>query len=159
MKKLFFIIYAIVFLIFVSGNIVFAEDQADTFRAAVKDIFTTYSSATVKGDVDAWLALWDEMGVKMVPNQPSINGTKAIGELKRKVAEKREYLTMDITIEDAQGAGDFGFAHGTYAASFKPKDGGATGSGGGKFLTIFKKQANGSWKIYRDSVSPNSPPQ
>ena len=25
----------------------------------------------------------------------------------------------------------------------------------GKFLTIFKKQADGSWKIYRDSVSLN----
>ena len=129
------------------------------FGFAVKDIFNSYSSATVTGDVDAWLSLWDEMGVKMVPNQPAINGKTAIGELKRKKAKKREYLAMDIEIEDAQGAGDFGFAHGTYSGSFKPRDGGAIVSGGGKFLTIFKKQTNGSWKIYRDSVSPDAPPK
>jgi ketosteroid isomerase-like protein len=126
----------------------------DTFKRKLTTVFSADAVGYSKlmGENEA-------ATVKMVPNQPSINGTKAIGELKRKRAQMREYLTMDITIEDAQGAGDFGFAHGTYAASFKPKDGGAIGSGGGKFLTIFKKQANGSWKIYRDSVSPNAPPQ
>jgi len=62
---------------------------------------------------------------------------------------------MSIKVEDAQVAGDFGFAHGTFFVSVTPKGGGAVKSKVGKYLTIFKKQADGSWKIYRDSVSFN----
>jgi len=68
-------------------------------------------------------------------------------------------MEMSIKVEDAQIAGDFGFAHGTYFVSVTPKGGGAVKSKEGKFLTIFKKQADGSWKIYRDSVSPNPAPK
>ncbi len=103
--------------------------------------------------------MWDEKGIKMSPNRPSIYGKSALRDRKQKSANKREYVTQNIMLEDAQVAGDFGFAHGTYTTSYKPKGGGVTRSSEGKFLTIFKKQANGSWKIYRDSVSSNAPPE
>lgn len=155
MKKLFSIIVALFFLTIISSNKGLAGDDSDAFKAAVKDIFDTYSTATNKKDSDAWISLWDEKGIKMSPNQPAIYGKSAIGELKRKKAKKPEDVTQDIKIEDTQVAGDFGFAHGTYSSSVKPKGGGVTKFKEGKFLTIFKKQADGSWKIYRDSVSPN----
>jgi ketosteroid isomerase-like protein len=159
MKKLFSIIAALFFLTFVSYNNVFAGDDSDAFKAAVKEIFDVYSTANVKGDIDGWIALWDEKGIKMSPNRPSIYGKSAISDLKHRSADKREYITQSIMLEDAQVAGDFGFAHGTYTTSYKPKGAGVTMSKEGKFLTIFKKQANGSWKIFRDSVSSNAPPK
>lgn len=155
MKKLSLIIVAMFSLAFISSNIAFAGDDSDAFKAAVKEIFDVYSTANVKGDIDAYIALWDEKGIKMSPNRPSIYGKSAISDLKHKSADKREYVTQSIMLEDAQVAGDFGFAHGTYTTSYKPKGGGDTKFAEGKFLTIFKKQANGSWKIFRDSVSSN----
>jgi uncharacterized protein (TIGR02246 family) len=159
MKKLFSIIAALFFLTIISPDKGFAGDDSDAFKAAVKDIFDTYSTANNKKDADAWISLWDEKGIKMVPNQPAIYGKSAIGERKRKKAKKPEDITQDIKIEDTQVAGDFGFAHGTYSVSIKPTGGGAMKFFEGKFLTIFKKQANGSWKIFRDSVSSNAPPK
>jgi len=159
MKKLFLIIAVMFSLVFVSSDMVFAGDESDAFRAAVKEIYKIYSEATVKKDVDAWIALWDEKGVKMVPNRPAIYGKSAIGKLKLKKAKKWEYLSSDIEMEDTQVAGDYGFAHGTYSGSRKPIGEGTTTFAEGKFLTIFKKQADGSWKIYRDSVSPNPLPK
>lgn len=91
----------------------------------------------------------------MVPDLPAIYGKSAIEALKRKNFKKPVDRTMEIKIEDAQVAGEFGFAHGIYSTSIKPVEGGDTKFAVGKFLTVFKKQANGSWKIYRDSVSPN----
>ena len=157
MKKLFLIIAVMFFLVFVSSDMVFAGDESDAFRAAVKDIFNVYSTANVSGDIESYLSLWDEKGIKMSPNRPSLYGKSAISKLKHKSAEKWEILTQNIILEDAQEAGDYGFAHGTYTTSRKPKGGGTTMSAEGKFLTIFKKQANGSWKIFRDSVSSNTP--
>lgn len=140
---------------FTYSDTVLAGDEAEAFRDAVNDIFDIYSSTTMKKDADGWIALWDEKGIKMVPNLPAIYGKSAIGKLKRKKFKKQDDVTTSIKIEDTQVAGDFGFAHGTFSSSRKPIGGGATKNKEGKFLTIFKKQADGSWKIYRDSVSPN----
>ena len=155
MNRQILIIAALVSLPFFSLKIVFAGAKDDSFRAAVEEIFATYSATTMNKDVEGWMALWDEDGIKMVPNLASIHGKSAIRELKHKKSQSPNDLEMTIKVEDTQLSGDFGFAHGTYFVSMTPKAGGAAKSIEGKYLTIFKKQADGSWKIYRDSVSPN----
>ncbi len=42
----------------------------------------------------------------MVPNQPAIYGKSALRDRKQKSANKREYVTQNIMLEDAQVAGD-----------------------------------------------------
>ncbi|MFC1830995.1 YybH family protein [Thermodesulfobacteriota bacterium] len=159
MKRQILIVTALFFLSLVVPEGVFADAEGDLFSAAVEEIFDTYSSTNMKKDAEGWIALWDEEGIKMVPDLPSIYGKSAIGEFKHKKSQIPDEMDMSIKVEDAQIAGDFGFAHGTYFVSVTPKGGGAVKSKEGKFLTIFKKQADGSWKIYRDSVSPNPAPK
>jgi ketosteroid isomerase-like protein len=155
MKNQFLTIAASLCLMFIYSNTVIAGADDDAFRAAVKEIFDTYSSANMRKDVESWIALWDEKGIKMAPNSPAIYGKSAIEEMKRKKSQAPDDVEMSIKIEDTQIAGDFGFAHGTYSVSIKPIGDGDRKFMEGKFLTVFKKQADGSWKIYRDSVSPN----
>ena len=159
MNRQILIIAAIISLPFFSLKIVFAGAEDDSFRAAVEEIFATYSEMNMKKDVDGWMALWDEDGIKMSPNIPSIHGKSAIRELKHKKSQSPDDMEMTIKVEDTQLAGDFGFAHGTYFVSITPQGGGAAKSMEGKYLTIFRKQADGAWKIYRDSVSPNPTPK
>jgi ketosteroid isomerase-like protein len=40
-----------------------------------------------------------------------------------------------------------------------PKAGGPESLFDGKFLTVFKRQPDGSWKIYRDCFNSNVPPK
>jgi len=155
MNRQILIIATLFSLSFISSEIVVAGAEDDSFRAAVSEIFDTYSSANMKKDVESWIALWDEKGIKMAPNSPAIYGKSAIEEMKRKKSQAPGDVEMSIKIEDTQIAGDFGFAHGTYFVSVTPEGGGAAKSKEGKYLTIFKKQADGSWKIYRDAVSSN----
>jgi uncharacterized protein (TIGR02246 family) len=159
MNRRILIIVALVSLPFFSSKIVFAGAEDDSFRAAVEEIFATYSATNRNKDVDGWMALWDEGGIKMVPNLPSIYGKSAIRELKHKKSQSPDNMEMTIKVEDTQLSGDFGFAHGTYFVSITPQGGGAAKSMEGKYLTIFRKQADGAWKIYRDSVSPNPTPK
>jgi ketosteroid isomerase-like protein len=155
MNRQILIIVTLFSLSFVFSGIVVAGAEDDSFRASVEEIFDTYSSANMNKDVESWIALWDEKGIKMAPKSPAIYGKLAIEELKRKKMKAPGDLEMSIKIEDTQIAGDFGFAHGTYFGSVTPEGGGAANSFEGKYLTIFKKQADGSWKIYRDAVSSN----
>jgi ketosteroid isomerase-like protein len=39
----------------------------------------------------------------------------------------------------------------------KPQAGGPEAAINGKYLTVFKKQSDGSWKIYRDCFNSNTP--
>jgi len=149
------LIAALFSLPFFSSTTVFAGAEDDSFRAAVEEIFATYSATNKIKDVDGWMALWDEGGIKMVPNFPSIYGKSAIREFKHKRSQSPDDMEMTIKIEDTQVSGNFGFAHGTYFVSITPQGGGAAKSMEGKYLTIFRKQADGAWKIYRDSVSTN----
>lgn len=93
----------------------------------------------------------------MVPDVPAILGKATIGEMKRKSFQKTDIESQVITVEDVQVAGDWGFARGTATTVKKPKTGGAAANINGKFTTIFKKQADGSWKIYWDCMNVDAP--
>jgi ketosteroid isomerase-like protein len=62
---------------------------------------------------------------------------------------------MDITNEEVQVSGDLAFARGTYAATVTPKAGGEETFIDGKYMTILKRQTDGSWKIHRDIFNSN----
>lgn len=159
MKKMFVIIAAIVSLTFISSNTICAGDEAEGFKAAVQEIFKTYSAANVAGDTASYMALCDENIVKMGPNRPALFGKAALEEGKRKGHQKWNYESQDIKIEETQVFGDWGFARGTYTGTLTAKDGGKTINVDGKYLTIFKRQADGSWKIARDCYNSNVPPK
>jgi len=132
-----------------------ATDEADEFRKAVEEIFDTYSDAIMKADADTWIGLWDEKGIMMSPNSPAVVGKRAIAERKRRGNERRIVVSQIINIEETQVSGNLGFGRGTYTEIVQSRAGGATENIDGKFLTVFKKQADGSWKIYRDCYNSN----
>jgi len=55
--------------------------------------------------------------------------------------------------------GPWGYSRGTYTQDLTARSTGKTIHVDGKFLTIFKKQMDGSWKIYRDCFNSNVPPK
>ena len=55
-------------------------------------------------------------------------------------------------------SGDQAVARGTYAATVTPKDGSEEIFIDGKYMTLLKRQPDGSWKIFRDIYNSNMPP-
>ena len=60
-----------------------------------------------------------------------------------------------INNEEVQVAGDWAFSRGTYTLSITPKAGGEEIFIDGKYMTILKRQTDGSWKIHRDIFNSN----
>jgi ketosteroid isomerase-like protein len=60
--------------------------------------------------------------------------------------------TFDIKVDEYQVAGDFGWARGIYTIVTHPRAGGEAATDVGTFLTVFHKQADGSWRVYRDTM-------
>lgn len=114
-------------------------------EAAILEIWSTYSSARVSGDAETWLGLWDKEGIRMPPGVPALDyATFAPGTPER---FKKPPASMEINSEEIEVAGDWAFSRGTFNVNEAVE---------GKFLTILRRQNDGSWRIYRDSFSFNS---
>ncbi len=125
-----------------------AEDEAE-----IRALWESYSASRVDADAEAWLSLWDEAGIKMGPGRPAVSkavldenvpGSFVPGSVK----------SMTITPAEVVILGDWAFSSGTYVSDRVSK--GEEVSVDGKFLTVLKRQSNGSWKIYRDMSNSNT---
>lgn len=120
-----------------------AADTA-TDEAAILEIWSTYSTARVAGDAETWLGLWDEEGIRLPPGSPAVDfATFAPGTPERFANPP---VSMDIRSEEIVVTDDWAYSRGTFTVNEKAE---------GKFLTIFRRQDDGTWRIYRDAFNMN----
>jgi ketosteroid isomerase-like protein len=124
---------------------------------AIEEVLNQYAVAVNAGDLELWLSLHADDVVKMPPDEPAIFG---IEDLRANNEFAFDNLTLEMVLypEEAHVDGDLGFARGNYTLLITPKAGGDTAFVDGKYLTILKRQADGSWKISHDCFNSNVPP-
>lgn len=141
-------------MLLLDGDSLRQRAEAKDVSASVNEIWTRYSSAYNSGDIDSWIALWADNGVQMPPGFPPVLGKEEIRKRNQAVLDRFTF-DLRITNEEIGVADDWAFARGTYKATLTPKHGGERTHVDGKYLTIFKRQSDGSWKIYRDIFNSN----
>ncbi|MFT3866909.1 MAG: SgcJ/EcaC family oxidoreductase [Nibricoccus sp.] len=128
---------------------------------AIRAIFDEYARALKAGDSKAWLALWDENGRQLFPGQPMHIGKAGIASANAPVIDdfKAGRFEMEIETQEVTVFSEgFAFASGVYHWEWTHKEPEKkTDRYDGKFLTIFKRQADGTWKIFRDAFNSNVP--
>jgi len=141
-----------------AGGVVLKAAGAQSDVAAINKIWELYTEGVNRGDVDLWISLWDEKGIQMPPDTPANVGRAQIRSV---VAGRFAQLNIQIAItnEETWVAGNFAISRGTFTRSVTPKAGGNTAFFDGKSLTVLRKQADGSWKIFRDIFNSNVPPK
>jgi ketosteroid isomerase-like protein len=126
---------------------------------AIEEVLNQYAVYANAGDLESWLSLHANDVVKMPPDAPAIFG---IEDLRANFTPAFENFNTSCVLypEEAHVDGDLGYARGNYSISITPKAGGETISlmPDGKYLTICKRQADGSWKISHDCYNSNVPP-
>ncbi|SMX24487.1 hypothetical protein BOA8489_02613 [Boseongicola aestuarii] len=121
----------------------FADSASD--EQAILDIWSTYTEARVAGDAETWLGLWDNEGIRLPPGAPAVDfATFAPGTPERFANPP---ASMEIKSEEVIVTGDWAFSRGNFTVNNALE---------GKFLTIFRRQDDGSWRIYRDAFNFNS---
>ena len=130
-----------------------AQDATDADVKAIEDIWQTYQTTRVAADAEAWLSLWDEAALKMSGGKP----TQTMDDMRAGAAKKfvpGALAAMEITANEVVVVGDWAFSSGDYTVD--PVVDGKPLHLEGKFLTVLKRQDDGSWKIFRDSASMNN---
>ena len=127
--------------------------------AAINELYDQYSLGCNTGDLALFISVWADDVIRMEPDIPPILGKEQVhARFEPLFAQFDQNLTIHGETE-VQVSDELGFSHGTFTVSMTPKEKGETTSLNGKWMDILKKQTDGSWKIYRDCVIFDAPPQ
>jgi ketosteroid isomerase-like protein len=116
-----------------------------------------FNQATQAKRAEGWNSYFAENAA--VPSTPPVAGKEAISEHYRKVfADQNFTLTWEPTKAEVFPGGNMGYTTGKYVARFKDKAGKLMQQTG-RYITVWKKQADGAWKIVTDTGSEDGPPR
>jgi ketosteroid isomerase-like protein len=126
---------------------------ADAVRAADDAWMKVFSAK----DLDKSVAFCDEKGAVLSPNAPIAQGRQ---EIAKSFAGFFTLPNLKITWHadkaDVAKSGELGYTSGTYQMSFSDPAG-KTVLDKGKYVTVWTKQADGSWKVLLDIFNTDMP--
>jgi len=107
-------------------------------------------------DLAKSVAFCDEQGSMLAPNAPIAVGKDAIAKLIEEdfAHDNIEWHANKVGVSRS---GDLGYTSGTTGMSFKDASGKIVVYKG-KYLTVWRKQVNGEWKVLYDMFNSDMPP-
>ncbi|HEV8363805.1 MAG TPA: SgcJ/EcaC family oxidoreductase [Gemmatimonadaceae bacterium] len=133
-----------------------AADPA-AVRAAIDAANATATEALNKGDVETWLTLYKSDAVVLPPNQPAWRGTDGMRAGAQAMLKELTISGAAFSVEDIKTSGDFAVETGAYTMTMTPKKGGKAINDKGKYIVVWERQPDGSWKITRDIFNSDLP--
>jgi ketosteroid isomerase-like protein len=127
---------------------------------AIRQVWVNYSEYVESGDTAGWLSQYDAEGIQMRPDNPARGRPELDAFVVSSWKARMDAFDtkMSITPLEITVAGSWAYSRGVYTQEMTAKATKKVAHFEGKFLTIFKRQDDGSWKIYRDCFNSNLPP-
>lgn len=135
------------------------EEPKDTRvadEAAIKNADTQWAKAAASEDVDATVAFYSDDASLLPPNAPMASDKASIRAAWAGLLGPDTSLNWQATKVEAARSGDLGYVMGTYEMESKDASGKAE-SDRGKFVEVWKKQADGNWKAAVDIFNSDLP--
>jgi len=125
---------------------------------AVKDVEAAWIKDNSTKDVDKIVSYFAEDGCGLYPGMGILTGKAAIkAGLAPLAADPNASFTFESTKMVASKGGDMVFSQGTYTMTMTNPKTKKPMTDKGKYLTIYMKQADGSWKAVADTYNSDSP--
>jgi ketosteroid isomerase-like protein len=134
--------------------------KADTegLKKAVEDYNSAAIEAMTTNNYEKSLSYFADDATEMPPNEPAIKGKENIKAWMEKGAQSGVKATaVKFTSLEVVAAGNIGYEIGDYDMTFEIPSVGEV-KDVGKYIAIFKKQQDGSWKVYAETWNSNAPP-
>jgi uncharacterized protein (TIGR02246 family) len=119
---------------------------------AVRDADEQWSKAAGAKDLDKTVSFYADDAMVLPPNQPIVTSKTGIRNLWKGFLDSLTDISWKTTRVEMAKSGDMGYLIGTYAMTMKDgtKD-------TGKYCEVWKKQADGKWKVAADMFSSDLP--
>jgi uncharacterized protein (TIGR02246 family) len=134
-------------------------DTHDADVQALKDNEAQWVQDYRAKDLDRLVAHYVADATLITPGMPPAVGTDAIrGVLKEMVGDASFTLTFQAARVEVSKAGDYGYTQGAYTITMTDTKSKKPMKDSGSYVTVYKKQADGSWKAVSDIASSGPPP-
>ena len=147
-------ITALILLLMVVGCARKENDPADV--RAIKRSSADWDDAWNAGDIDALLALYTNDAVVMGPNEPAVTGREAMRARFRSYFDIYDDKTKS-SLEDVRVSGDLAVVRGGYTDVSSPRTGGTPVDEKGKWISVYQRQPDESWRILWEMTSSDLP--
>lgn len=135
-----------------------ANDPA-AVRQQIEEANARFKDAIARGDTAAMLANYADDAIMLGPGEPMVRGRDALARAFGGMLSQFTLRDATVSTEDVMVGGDLAVETGTFQWTMVPKAGGGQEmTERGKYLTVWKRQADGSWKIVRDINNSDAPP-
>ena len=132
-----------------------AQEEADI--QAIKEIEAKWAAATNSGDIESIMSLLTDDAIFMFTNEPIVKGKEAVRNHALADFEEYAYENSKAMVVEVRLAGDWAYARGTWSGTVTPKAGGESIQFIGKWIEIFERQPDGSWKVSRNMYNSDLP--
>ena len=132
-------------------------DDHAAAEAAIRAKDEAWAKSAADNKADTWMTYYTDDVAAFAPGEPMAVGTAAVRKTMDNFlatpALKVSWTTKKV---EAAKSGDLGYSYGTYEMTFKDAKGKAM-SDHGKYVEVWRKQADGSWKCSADIFNSDLP--
>jgi ketosteroid isomerase-like protein len=140
--------------ILIAGHSAPAATKLDALLAADR----AFDAATADKKLDGFSSFLADNVATLRADQPVLRGKVAMQQDWKPLLENKAIsLRWQPVSAEISKSGDLGYTVGSYTITRTGEDGGAI-AGTGKYLTIWRLQKDGSWKVEFDTGVPDTSP-
>ncbi len=161
-------------VLFAAGGVLFALLQSGCTRtptaataipdtraideAAIRETEAAWVKAFATKEPEKAAAFYADDAASMLPDTPLMSGRMAIiAGMKPELGDPNFSLVFAPTKVEIAKAGDIAFTQGTFKyTTTDPKTGKRVGQAG-NYVEVYKKQADGTWKVEEDIATEETP--
>lgn len=135
-----------------------AAPDAAAVRESLLAADRAFAAATAERGLEGWMSAFDTTGIQMEADRLFTPGLAAVrATMAPAFADTAWHLTWEPTMAFASAAGDLGYTLGTWRSS-RAGPVGVAEEHTGKYVTIWRRQADGGWKVVFDGGNPDTAP-
>jgi ketosteroid isomerase-like protein len=135
-----------------------ANDDSANAMQAVRAADTALQKAVADKNLEGIVSFYAEEAVLLPTAEPIVVGKSSIREEWQHILSIPNFQNESaLTKIDVSSGGDMAYSMGTYLATMLGEDG-KPATEPGKWLSVWKRQADGSWLIVADTYNTDIPP-
>lgn len=123
-------------------------------QQAIRHADSAGVAAIAAKDWPAWTGAFTEQGELLPPNGDALQGRAAIQAWSEAFPP---FSDFQASITQLDGRGDLAYLRGTYSMTIAPVGAPAPIMDHGKYVSVWRKQADGSWKMTHDIFNSDVP--
>jgi ketosteroid isomerase-like protein len=132
------------------------KDTSEADAQTIKTRSDDWSKAAAAKDVAKFASFYSDDATMMFPAEPAIHGMKDIKSVVGATMQDPNFA-MSFTTDKVDVSGTLAYSQGAVSMTSTMRNG-KPFTDKGKYLTAWKKQADGSWLVVEDIFNSDAPP-